>query len=344
MKMAINKVGIIEAIDVGYGNTKHTTGKILDMPTCSMFPSYTTRFIESKAEVKEINQDLNTVTVDVNGMKYRVGDDIHHAIKPSHSKSLNTDYAKTDNYMALLKGALLRMGHDEIDLLVLGLPVSVFNSANIKNELVAKVKGKQKLTDEKSVIVHDVWVLPQPFGGLLDFASSKEVIDRIDNEYTLIIDPGYFTLDWWTTFGIKKPQIEMNGSFNGGVSAYLTAIADAISADLNRTVTDLWVLDEAIREGRNPKIGPTVVELKKYLPFGDAVINEAVDALANNISVNSNRINNIVLVGGGAHIFKSALDAKFPEYTIHIPKDHIYSNVRGFQIAGELKYGRGSKG
>lgn len=342
--MSNNKKAIIEAIDVGYGNTKHTMGKVGDTSVCSMFPSYTTQYVENKAEVREINQDLNTVTVEVNGMLYRVGEDIHHAIKPSHSKSLNTDYAKTDKYMALLKGALLRMGHDEIDLLVLGLPVSVFNSTTLKNELVEKVKGEQKLTEDKRVYIHDVWVLPQPFGGLLDFASSKEVIDSIDNEYTLIIDPGYFTLDWWTTYGITKPQIEMNGSFNGGVSAYLAAIAEAISVDIKRNVTDLWILDDAIRAGRNPKIGPTVVNLEKYLPIGKGVINEAVDAVANNISVNNNRINNIVLVGGGAHIFKDALEEKFTGYNIHIPNDHIYSNVRGFQIAGELKFGQKNRG
>ena len=43
---------------------------------------------------------------------------------------------------------------------------------------------------------------------------------------------------------------------------------------------------------------------------------------------------NIILVGGGAFLFKQAVKEAFPKHKIHEVKDPMYANVRGFQIAG----------
>jgi hypothetical protein len=48
---------------------------------------------------------------------------------------------------------------------------------------------------------------------------------------------------------------------------------------------------------------------------------------------------NIILVGGGAFLFKHAVKEAFPRHKIHEIKDPIYANVRGFQIAG-MNYAR----
>ena len=46
-------------------------------------------------------------------------------------------------------------------------------------------------------------------------------------------------------------------------------------------------------------------------------------------------LQNIVLVGGGAFLFKKAVSAAFPKHRIHEVKEPLFANVRGFQIAGQ---------
>lgn len=50
---------------------------------------------------------------------------------------------------------------------------------------------------------------------------------------------------------------------------------------------------------------------------------------------NGANIDNIILVGGGAELFKRAVDAAFPRHRINTLPDPQFSNVRGFQFAGE---------
>ena len=46
-------------------------------------------------------------------------------------------------------------------------------------------------------------------------------------------------------------------------------------------------------------------------------------------------IQNIILVGGGAFMFKDAVRAAFPNHVVQSLRDPMYANVKGFQIAGE---------
>jgi plasmid segregation protein ParM len=46
-------------------------------------------------------------------------------------------------------------------------------------------------------------------------------------------------------------------------------------------------------------------------------------------------IENIILVGGGAYLFKKAIRRHFPRHSIHEVADPLHANVRGFQLLGE---------
>ena len=46
-------------------------------------------------------------------------------------------------------------------------------------------------------------------------------------------------------------------------------------------------------------------------------------------------LQNIILVGGGAFLFKKAVKAAFPKHRIHEVKEPLFANVRGFQLAGQ---------
>jgi len=63
------------------------------------------------------------------------------------------------------------------------------------------------------------------------------------------------------------------------------------------------------------------------------VADQAVSAMVQHID-NSHAFENIILVGGGAFMFKRAVKKAFPRHTIHEVRDPLYANVRGFQLAG----------
>ena len=46
-------------------------------------------------------------------------------------------------------------------------------------------------------------------------------------------------------------------------------------------------------------------------------------------------LQNIILVGGGAFLFKRSVKAAFPKHRIHEVKEPMFANVRGFQVAGQ---------
>ena len=49
----------------------------------------------------------------------------------------------------------------------------------------------------------------------------------------------------------------------------------------------------------------------------------------------SEDLENIVLVGGGAYLYRKAVKRRFPKHQILEVEDPMYANVRGFQLLGE---------
>jgi plasmid segregation protein ParM len=50
-------------------------------------------------------------------------------------------------------------------------------------------------------------------------------------------------------------------------------------------------------------------------------------------------LQNIILVGGGAFLFRKAVKSAFPRHRILEIKEPVFANVRGFQLAG-MTYAR----
>jgi plasmid segregation protein ParM len=46
-------------------------------------------------------------------------------------------------------------------------------------------------------------------------------------------------------------------------------------------------------------------------------------------------VENVVLVGGGAYLFRKAIRRHFSKHKIHEVDDPLHANVRGFQLLGE---------
>ncbi|GIK74403.1 MAG: hypothetical protein BroJett021_33910 [Chloroflexota bacterium] len=341
MRRTSGETGVVRAIDVGYGNTKFVLqargGGYEEV--CSLFPSVTpVASVKSFAESSGMSRD--TVKVPVGDLVFEVGRDAVLAqAGNAFGRTLDQEFAGTDSYVALVKGALHYMNRDRIAALVLGLPLSTWQSR--RRELASRIEGEHKITVDgrRTVIVEHCSVVPQPLGGFYDYATGKGLLDSMANEVNLVIDPGYFTLDWLLTHGTKISDERSGAANNGGMISLLTPIANAIESKYGE-IGNLSRLDAALLEiytgaHRRPfRVGGQEIDLTDFFPLIEQATRESINRMVHGLGTLAD-IDNVILVGGGAKFFAPAVKAKFPKHRIHIGDSPVYANVRGFQVMGE---------
>ncbi len=332
----MNQSVAVRAIDVGFGNTKYVDRSQNGEVSCALFPSLTP--ITGLSNLTgNIFQRRNTVAIDVKGVRYEIGKDSPIAQGGNPSRVLDPSFSRSDNYIALVRGALYYMGASSIDNLIVGLPVSTYR--DLHEELAKTLTGDHPIPScvlgagSTFVTVHRVRALPQPMGAFFDHVYRANRFTDIGQRKHLVIDPGFFTLDWLLCHGVKAIE-HRSGAHNGGVSSILRTINDAIGRDLKTQITELTELDNAIRENRNPRYFGNEVDISRFKPLIMMKTREAVSALAASVG-NSADIDSIILAGGGTQLYKEAVQEKFPHHQIHIAHDPVFANVRGFQQAGE---------
>lgn len=330
---------VIRAIDIGYGNTKFTVEhKHGQEVHCRMFPSL--------APQASTNGDLgagmlakrDTAPITVNGVQYEIGPDSELAQSGiARNRVLLTDYCKSDSYMALLRGALHYMDVGHVDLLALGLPVSTYGS--FKNELMSLATGSHNCGN-RTIKVHAVRVYPQPLGGFFEYAVRSKLFAQMSSEINLLIDPGFFTLDWLVTSGIKTLDGRSGAANDGGMSSILRTIAKAIARDNQcdeSEIGDVARIDAALRGTAPLRLFGKTIDVDQYRPIGLAKAEEAINAMMTSIGRTA-EIANIVLVGGGSYFYADSIKARFPRHSIAIAHDPVFANARGFQLIAEQRF------
>ena len=340
---------IVRALEVGYGTVSVVTNCDNDF-TIRTFPSIPVPVTHNKKSLGgDILSSRKTVTVPIGDNNYEVGEDVHSSADPRSTRVLNTEsFIDSERYKALLLGALKMIPEDEVDVLVAGLPVSVMpRSADLK----AIIEGKHYLGEGRTINIKSSWIIAQPLGGLLAYAregGQKRFLD-MKQQNLLVVDPGYLTVDWLVTRGLIANE-NRSGDFQGGMSKILSKVADAalkvFQSDPNfQRVTEINVelIDQAFITGKLKLFGRTMdfpinngSDKTPSFDLTDAinsVTDEAMDALINNVG-NGQDLDRIIVVGGPAKLYKSALERAFPNHEIQVLKDSLRANVIGFQEGG----------
>lgn len=314
-------------------------------------------FPSTPVPVKNNKENLNgdflqarkTVLVPVNGGLFEVGEGVSSASDPRSNRVLNTEsFITSERYMALFLGALKMIPDDEIDLLVVGLPVSGIPR---REELKKRVEGVHDLGDGRTTTVKSAWVIAQPLGGLFAYLyeGGQDRFNSIRNQDLLVVDPGYLTLDWLVTRGLVINE-NRSGDFEGGMSKILDKISSAaykvFSSDsrfkgVKRV--NVEIIDQAFITGTFKLYGH---EMPFPVHKGDdktpaydftkaiaSITEEAVTALVNNVG-DAQDLDRIILVGGPALLYKPALEKAFPFHTVQVLEDNLIANVKGFQVGG----------
>ena len=324
------KAKIVRALDLGWGWTKYST---LDPLTGEYeyrsFPSLAPRKTGVDLSLSVLGK-RDTVVVSVEGTEYEVGPDSGDLDSNDTTRNLNESYIHTDQYSAVFKGALHYIGEKEIDLLVVGLPLSNMQSAA---KLKALVVGSHKINAETTVVVKDALVLPQPMGGLYFCLAQKdrEEFEFLREEMNLIIDPGFLTFDFLLANGDKIIENRSN-AHNGGVSKILRAIAESVSAKFNIKYDNISAIDKGLRR-RKIKINGTVESLEEHIKNTKSVLEGSVNYMKNIVGDGSD-IDNIILIGGGSGVYRRTIEMYYPNHKIIVLEDAQMANVQGYQMAG----------
>jgi plasmid segregation protein ParM len=321
---------IVRAVDVGSGNTKFVTGVAGAEIRCASFPSVA---YPSSGEAPHWpgGERRRTVSIPVGPLFYEVGPDVGLAADTFRAKQLHDDYTESPEYLALLRGALSMMRVPHIDLLIVGLPVALL--ALKKTALEKATVGTHALGGGKVVTVGKAMAIAQPQGALVCYAAEHERMATIGTEQSLVIDPGARTFDWLVTRGMRLVH-KQSSSINRGMADVLRLLASEISKDIGAMYRDVDAIDVALRSGKPLSIFQKPYDLKRHLPLAESVAQQAVSTMRQWIETPES-LQNIVLVGGGAFLFRKAVKAAFPKHRIHEVKEPLFANVRGFQIAGQ---------
>lgn len=329
----INAVGL----DIGYSNLKVVAGNSEGAATKTLRPAgaapadrFGTRF-DGKAQ-----DDFLNVIVD--GIPFVAGVSSDRA--EMWERSLHAEYSTTPSYKALMYAGLLLSEMTEIDVLVTGLPVSQALIPERCRQLEAQFVGKHQITPKRSVNVKSVKVIPQPVGGLLDFMHQQEVDGHeneleIDNDTrVLVVDPGFFSLDWVMVSGGQLVRQSSGTSFNAS-SVLLEQAAKFISADhgANPTTENL---ENAIRNGKTSiLVMGQRVELAQYIEKASELLADiTITSIQKSLRIEKTSPDIVVVPGGGAKFFHKAIANAFPRLKTVIPKESVFSNATGFWLMG----------
>ncbi|WP_434715998.1 PRTRC system protein D [Paraburkholderia sp. A3RO-2L] len=321
---------IVRALDLGSGWAKYNRvvdGKMEYLSFPSLAPRHTGRDLSNA-----LLGQRDTVVVTVEGTQYEVGPDSADLDINDSTRNLSDSYIYSDQYKAVFYGALHYIGEKTIDLLVVGLPLTTIHRAGDLKELCI---GEHKINDTTTVTVKDVLVLPQPMGGLyycLSQAKQREEFEFLDEETNLLIDPGYLTFDFLVTNG-KKINDARSSAHPGGVSKVLRAICESLSNKFGVKYDNLAAADKAIAR-RKIKINGKTEDLLEHIRYAKPAIDGSVNYMRN-IAGDGADIDNIIMFGGGQHIFAKTLLSAYKDHTVYVLGDSQFANVKGYQAAGE---------
>lgn len=323
---------IVRAVDVGFGNTKFVTdvaGSSAGDIRCASFPSRA--YPSPRDPSKKLGwEGRKTYAIPIDGLFYEVGPDVMLAADAFRATQIHGDYIDTPQYLALARCALRMMKLDTIDVLVVGLPVAVF--AAKKFALEKLMTGRHDVGGGKTVLVRKALAMAQPNGALIDYATQHDKVEAMEREHSLVIDPGSRTFDWLVARGMKL-SYKHSHSVNRGVSNILQLIADDVSEEIGRPYTNLDSIDLALRTGKDLTVYQRAYKLASMKPMVEIIAKEAIAAMMHRVGESFN-VQHVILVGGGAFLFRRAVKEAFTTHRILGVKDPMFANVRGYQIGG----------
>lgn len=335
-------------IDIGYGGLKIVGGtpgsgavREAVLPAGAGPLSSMPRRSDNSADLK------GGEVVVLNGVEWAGGVDQLHI--QNRSRMTHDDYPRTSEYEALYLASLARLKERRIESLVTGLPVSQFyaaSGAGLIEYMRKKMLGKKLINADAIVEVGHVMVVPQPLGTFFGLASEAEYasLAKEDSLRTLVVDPGFFSVDWVMMAG-KSVLHEHSGTSKKATSMILERAAAELTEELEREVSRDQ-LDAAMRRG----LTSISVGFEKTADFSSTLHRVAagvVDGMVGELKTslrNAGPIDLLILTGGGSELYREGVSQAYAGITVATPSDVVLGNARGYCAIAKMKASRLAQG
>ena len=311
-------------VDIGYGFTKVAA---VGRPPLVM-PS----IVGSNEELSyrsDIGDRIRIVPLSLNGHSYLVGEAAKRFSRHRY-RIFDSTWAESPYYLLLFVSALMRIDKSaaEPTAVVTGLPVSHYTQDRVRQvqELLGQARNVRISSGEASVKAEKIKVIPQPFGSFFDLILNDEgKLKDPDNirERVGIIDIGFQTTD----LALATPQFIESSS--GSLDVGVRSVADQLSRDLSRKYAitlDTTEAEEALRH-KSVKIFGESVDVSEMIEERTREVAELILSYGHSLWGRGERLNRLILAGGGANIFRSYFSS-YPN--LQVPEEPSLSNVRGY--------------
>jgi len=342
----------VVAIDVGYGNTKVVFGHGLGKGGKSrwmetVFPSIAPTVVMDE-EATGFGSNPDRILIEHNGQRFYAGPKATSGFVP---RVIEPNYIETDLHEVLLKAALhmamRELGRPllEIDMLVLGLPVSGFavqremlQRIGLSSRSVPVPKALRHLCGDQDSIevkVKQCAVFPQPYGSMRLAAQTLPPLDPLfdENVLSMVVDPGYRTLDWYVAAGMK-PELKLSGSYDGGVSQILREISQRIGYEQGTGSLEFDLVERGLSTGKITLGGYKTIDMAPYQALVPKLAAIEVGNFATRLGSRAASVARVIVAGGGAQFYEEAIRARFAECELITVDDPLMSNARGYWLAG----------
>jgi len=311
-------------VDIGYGYTKVAAADKAQVVIPSIVgsnerPSYRTN----------IGDRIKIVPLSLNGHSYLVGEAAKRFSRHQY-RLFDSSFSESPYYLLLFVFALSQVENVEGEpiAVVTGLPVNHYSPERAKQiqKLLSQSHNVSMPSGQSILKVEKVKVIPQPFGSLFDLLLSDDgkLKDPQDIHGSVgIIDIGFQTTD----LALSCPQFVEASS--GSLEVGVRSVADELARDLNRkySVTlDTSEAEDALRL-KAVKIFGEKIDLSYTIKERTREVAERILSYAHTLWGGGQKLNRLILTGGGAHLFQPYF-AEYPN--LYVPEQPTLSNVRGY--------------
>lgn len=343
-KMA-TKLPTYRALDLGFGYTKFSAGHFTDEDHLDVaaFPSYAGPALEAGPMGGGLT-NAKVINVKVGDETFSVGEDSRKTSDGQGRQILEASFFRSRQYLALARGAMAFMrvpAAGTIDTLVMGLPLNLYKDESLVQHVTKTMTGQHIVPNindtgkSLNINVKRASVIPQVVGSLISLAREDGEIETVSERQNLTIDVGYGTLLWLVSSGFTSINRRSDGNM-GGVSGLLQKIIRSVAPAAVTNLTIMDRLDRALRENQPTfMVEGREVEISKHRAQLESAIQENLTEMLRSVGQTAD-IDAIYLTGGGAHLYKQAVEEAFKGRKIHLSQNYPrYTNVRGFQYLAE---------
>lgn len=324
----------ILGMDIGYSNLKLAFGEEGTKMKTKILPA-------GAGPIEMMPQQLTggaaqSIHVLVDGQPWVAGEEPNRL--QGWERELHADYPSTKTYRALFLAALLTSERSEIDVLVTGLPVSQHTDQALKDNLIKQLQGQHQITPKRQITVKDVLVVPQPAGAYMDIIHSEEVSDEdlevIKEGRTVVIDPGFFSVDW-VTLVRGEIRYQSSGTSLKAMSMLLQDVDAQLKVDHGGS-PGIETIEWAVRSNdASVLLFGEKVQLSSYVSkAAEKVAANALVPMKKSMREEGMHADIVLLAGGGAEIYSTAAKDLFPKSRIIKSKEPVMANARGFWLCG----------